>query len=312
MSRERLWFFAAVALVFCQNVAVATEEEPLIDQDRRITEADFPRGSYNPDSFGVLPRLRNPLVLDFLKLSDKQQNAVNEIQKEWLREFRRYVDLPRENQQSRFQKLREAVETYEKRAIEILDDQQSGQLQRLTLIDAFPPRLLRYILRNERIQKDLRLSKEQEAEIDALYVEYLKSGDKFLLLNGDILNLSPRIKAAGRLKPLRTEFDVKAQKLTEQIFSNAQGRRLAQIQLQFALLLEGPRVFVRDDLARTLMLTEDQREKIAALDKEFSAAPGRERIRRVQKAYRLLDENQQKKFHEQIGKVIYPGVKLGN
>lgn len=297
LRRER-WRFLSAALLVMGLATCAASQEGL------VTEDDFPQGAtFNPDAFGPLPRLRNAIIVDLLKLSAEQRKAINGIQRAWARDFTSYVQTEAKATEAASEKLRELLDDYEKKSLEALTKEQQIRLVRLTLVDTFHPSLLR-LLRSSGTQRELRLNTEQKAAIRAFYVEYLKEGEDFLRRLPD--REQPRFKLLVQLEPFRDRFQRKAQNLISRAFTEPQQRRFSEIELQRAFFVEGPRVLLRTEIVKKLHLTKEQQEAFRDLDNALSADPAGRRfdstIEYFRKACRKLSEKQMSELRECLGK----------
>ncbi len=134
-----------------------------------------------------------------------------------------------------------------------------------------PPSSLWSLLLREEVQKDLGTSDEVASKLKslrddsraALQKEYRDAGVS--LGNTSTMTVEQRRKFSEIVKKIDEEFSAKGKEL----LTADQNKRLAQIQLQFRLKVEGAMATLAPDVASELKLTADQRGTLDSLRKEY-------------------------------------------
>ena len=121
-------------------------------------------------------------------------------------------------------------------------------------------------LANPKVREDLKLTEQQVKEADSLKGALQTAISEKLVLNGGGSVEDLQETYQGECDELDKEF---APKLAA-ILSAGQVKRLGQIELQ----LSSPKLLLREDVAKTLKLTEDQKEKIKAIWEEANDKMG--------------------------------------
>jgi Spy/CpxP family protein refolding chaperone len=116
------------------------------------------------------------------------------------------------------------------------------------------------LLRNEKIQQELKLTEDQITKLEDSGREFFES----MRENFDALqNLSPEERRA-KTEELSKEIQEKLDKKLGEILEPKQLERLDQIQLQ----LQGPMALMTEKVSKALELTDEQKEKIQGIREE--------------------------------------------
>jgi Spy/CpxP family protein refolding chaperone len=140
----------------------------------------------------------------------------------------------------------------------------------------FSPTNLVTVASNEAVQKELGFSADLTGKVNTLREDYVAAVRKEYQTAGiDLQNfqsITPeqRQKMADIGRKLNSEFDPKVKALVKE----SDYKRLQQIQLQANLRNQGPAALLADDVAAELKLTAEQKQKLTALNAEYSVRRG--------------------------------------
>jgi hypothetical protein len=169
---------------------------------------------------------------------------------------------------------------------------------------------------HEAVQKDLGISGDLAGKLAALRDDIVAAQQKEYQVAGVSQQAFQNMSAEQRQKmtqistKLNEEFDPKLKAM----ISADQIKRLNQIRLQFGLANQGPLAITAPEIASELSLTDDQREKLNALNGELAerqremfrsgfdpAANAKLREERVAKTTELLSAEQKEKLKTLTG-----------
>jgi len=116
------------------------------------------------------------------------------------------------------------------------------------------------LLRNPAVQKELKLTEEQNEQIRELSESQRKETRELYSGLGE-LSREERQKKFAELRPKMEEINKEMEEVMGEVLEDAQSKRLGEIRLQ----LQGPRAIASPDLAKKLNLTEEQQKQITEL-----------------------------------------------
>lgn len=117
------------------------------------------------------------------------------------------------------------------------------------------------LLRNEGVQKELKLEKEQvEKAEEALKGVMGKYQDQFAKLR-DL----GREEAREKMQEMMTSINTESMKALDSVLKPEQVARLKQIQLQ----QEGAQAFAKPEIQKALKLSDDQKEKVKLITEDY-------------------------------------------
>ncbi|MCA9262992.1 MAG: hypothetical protein KDA60_04060 [Planctomycetales bacterium] len=121
------------------------------------------------------------------------------------------------------------------------------------------------LLRIEEVRKELDLAGDTAAKVAEL-TEQL--GSEMRDKMGSLRDIEDREERRAKMDEVRSEFDTKTREQLRDILSREQMRRLFQVRMQNRSTLDS---LTNPWIARRLELTDEQNEKLSALNKEFEA-----------------------------------------
>jgi Spy/CpxP family protein refolding chaperone len=130
----------------------------------------------------------------------------------------------------------------------------------------FSSRSLVGLLRSEQVQKEMKLNEEQVAKVNKV-VEAITTEmrEQYSALR----EIEDRQKRTEKMAELRDEFDGKVREQLRDVVPREQMMRLYQIRLQVRAVVES---LANTYVARRLEITDDQKEKLAQIDKDMQSA----------------------------------------
>jgi len=121
------------------------------------------------------------------------------------------------------------------------------------------------LLRIEQVQKELKLNEDQLAKVQEV-AEAL--GTQMREQYGALREIEDREQQRAKMNELRDEFDSKAREQLRGVLQREQMMRLYQIRMQVRPLIDS---LENRYVARRLNLTDEQKAKLAEVDKEAEA-----------------------------------------
>ena len=183
------------------------------------------------------------------------------------------------------------------------------------------------LLRLEQVQGELKLSEEDVAKVKKIGEELsAEMGQQYSALR----EIEDRNEQRAKMTELRDEFDGKAREKLQDVLTREQMMRLYQIRMQVRSVVES---LDNRYVARRLELTDEQKEKLAQVNKDMQAARSElfggmreasqeqrgemyQKLRKIgtdadEKALALLTDEQKQAFEEMKGEKIELEMRRG-
>ena len=265
-----------------------------------ISQLQIPQqqiANYNPDVFGPLSSLRDASIRELIELRPEQIASIEKLDSLWKERFA----VISQHEESR-NKIKAVLKDVEGQALNVLSAGQADRLRRLRKITFFEIRYFR-LLRRCDIQCDLKLTNDQLAIIESVYKQWLVFAED--QVGKQTLDQISPAELLNLLAEKREVWENRVRKDLRLSLSENQKVREEQIELQDRVIQSGPKVFLVEEIHRSLNIDKRTGEKIDELAKAFTELRTIEQVRAMPEAYNqvitTLTMPQQMKWESMLG-----------